>query len=218
MTGEPVADLARATARRYCEVVRLGDLAAAMLAHLGVPRDRQASALVDDLAGVLTRVCVATLVEHLTLPELRMLVRFSGTPLTAPSKPSHSALPTPALVPSPTEVDGGATMARHSVRSFSTVSHAVSGGAVNATPAIVAQPGASRVPVRSRAIHRIAGRAARSTIRRPPGLSQPHGPVGAPHHSHVVLELPCRRGPEHEVGAAARIFERPARSGCVGAS
>jgi hypothetical protein len=51
-----------------------------MLAHLGVPTDRQPPALLEDLARVLTRVYVATLVEHLTLPELRVLVRFYDTP------------------------------------------------------------------------------------------------------------------------------------------
>jgi hypothetical protein len=53
-----------------------------MLAHIGVPPDRQPPpALVDDLAEVLTRVYVATLVGHLHgSRSSAWLVRFYDTP------------------------------------------------------------------------------------------------------------------------------------------
>ena len=76
----PVADLARAMARRYVDTMPIADWAQAPLEPLGVPKAARTPAYVDELVIVWRRILEAALVEHYTIPELGALARFHSTP------------------------------------------------------------------------------------------------------------------------------------------
>ena len=77
-----VADLAHEAAKRYCDAVPLRDWVVALLDRLGLPATAPARAPVhvDALAGAWRRVLEEQMVEHFTIPELRVLARFFDTP------------------------------------------------------------------------------------------------------------------------------------------